>query len=397
MIVKREKEWARGGGLLESEHPFTFNLTQSHVPLINPLSTPSSPPNQNRYSCRECREAAAPKTSHETDASGDKRGISSWKNSKVRKKGEEYTRPSQTRRRVAFGMVQRGEQNQSVITPRARPTVSIELATIQPRTNHSRQLQTSCMYYMCVCRHETDDSTISDISLHGDRLPPRRSDESCDVSEFVIVSFAHSSPLECTGHRCRAFVSRYCQRTFTSRDVAKFLSTQSILAYWCVLFFAETITKPSSLREERTSWSSITRVSRAPPSRPNSFFRTVSQTSERWRLCSTPRAPTRSIPENEERIQRFGGTLTSIPTARHCRNSLLPRSCSRSRESAGRYAKPVALSAANFSNHLYAFTRFVIASLYIRNYENCRNRSLAFSRFSKSDGVVFSVRSDPFF
>ena len=249
----------------------------------------------------------------------------------------------------------------------------------------------------CVCRHETDDPTISDISLHRDRLPPRRSDESCDVSEFVIVSFAHSSPLECTGHRCRAFVSRYCQRTFTSRDVAKFLSTQSILAYWCVLFFAETITKPSSLREERTSWSSITRVSRAPPSRPNSFFRTVSQTSERWRLCSTPRAPTRSIPENEERIQRFGGTLTSIPTARHCRNSLLPRSCSRSRESAGRYAKPVALSAANFSNHLYAFTRFVIASLYIRNYENCRNRSLAFSRFSKSDGVVFSVRSDPFF
>lgn len=160
---------------------------------------------------------------------------------------------------------------------------------------------------------------------------------------------------------------RHCQRSFTSRDVAKFLSTQSVVDYWCVLFFAEAITKPSSSRWERTSRSSITRVSRAPPSRPNSFFRTVSQTSERWRRRSTPRAPTRSIPENEERIQRFGGTLTSIPTARHCRNSLLPRSCSRSREPVDRYAKPVALSAANFLNHLYAFTRLIIASLYIRN------------------------------
>lgn len=54
----------------------------------------------------------------------------------------------------------------------------------------------------CVCRHETDDPTISDISLHGDRSPPRRSDESCDVSEFVIVSIrlflstrVHGTPL----------------------------------------------------------------------------------------------------------------------------------------------------------------------------------------------------------
>lgn len=40
----------------------------------------------------------------------------------------------------------------------------------------------------CVCRRETDDPTISDICLHGDRSPPRRSDKSCDASEFVIVS-----------------------------------------------------------------------------------------------------------------------------------------------------------------------------------------------------------------
>lgn len=54
----------------------------------------------------------------------------------------------------------------------------------------------------CVCDRETDDPTISDICLHGDRSPPRRSDESCDVSEFVVVSIrpilstrVHGTPL----------------------------------------------------------------------------------------------------------------------------------------------------------------------------------------------------------